>query len=247
LAQGTPQGDALVAARYYFSRGFDSCAAHRCAGTYSSQYQSLVHFQCLPFRQRPYCDEYTRSHPNSEVKHRKARSVLGWGTAWEALRVPLAFINHNKRIKIIIRFAKPELFWRQYFRQRPYCDEYTRSHPNSEVKHRKARSVLGWGTAWEALRVPLAFINHNKRFQIIRNNYARIIMQNNYVFHPLRTVLFWRQYFRQRPYCDEYTRSHPNSEVKHRKARSVLGWGTAWEALRVPLAFINHNKRLQTI
>jgi hypothetical protein len=61
-----------------------------------------------------------------------------------------------------IRFAKPELFWRQYFRQRPYCDEYTRSHPNSEVKHRKARSVLGWGTAWEALRVPLAFINHSE-------------------------------------------------------------------------------------
>ena len=44
-----------------------------------------------------------------------------------------------------------------YLRQRPYCVEYTRSHPNSEVKQRKARSVLGWGTAWEALRVPLAF------------------------------------------------------------------------------------------
>ena len=44
---------------------------------------------CL--RQRPYCVEYTRSHPNSEVKQRKARSVLGWGTAWEVLRVLLAF------------------------------------------------------------------------------------------------------------------------------------------------------------
>ena len=43
---------------------------------------------------------------------------------------------------------------------------------------------------------------------------------------------------RQRPYCDEYTRSHQNSDVKHHKARSVLGWGTAWEALRVPLAFV---------
>ena len=41
--------------------------------------------------------------------------------------------------------------------QRPYCVEYTRSHPNSEVKQRKARSVLGWGTAWEVLRVLLAF------------------------------------------------------------------------------------------
>ena len=43
------------------------------------------------FRQRPYFVEYTRSHPNSEVKRRKARSVLGWGTAREALRVLLAF------------------------------------------------------------------------------------------------------------------------------------------------------------
>ena len=42
------------------------------------------------FRQRPYCIEYTRSHPNSEVKRCKARSVLGWGTAWEVLRVLLA-------------------------------------------------------------------------------------------------------------------------------------------------------------
>ena len=44
-----------------------------------------------------------------------------------------------------------------HFRQRPYYVEYTRSHPNSEVKQRKARSVLGWGTAWEVLRVLLAF------------------------------------------------------------------------------------------
>ena len=50
---------------------------------------SCLRQQC--FRQRPYCDECTRSHPNSEVKHHKARSVLGWGTAWEALRVPLTF------------------------------------------------------------------------------------------------------------------------------------------------------------
>ena len=44
-----------------------------------------------PFCQRPYCVEYTRSHPNSAVNRHKARSVLGWGTAWEALRVPLTF------------------------------------------------------------------------------------------------------------------------------------------------------------
>ena len=58
---------------------------------------------------------------------------------------------------------------RLYFRQRPYCVEYTRSHPNSEVKLRKARSVLGWGTAWEALRVPLTFSFHEVT-QMYNNN-----------------------------------------------------------------------------
>ena len=42
-------------------------------------------------RQRPYRDEHTGSLPNSEVNRRRARSVLGWGTAWEALWVLLAF------------------------------------------------------------------------------------------------------------------------------------------------------------
>ena len=45
-----------------------------------------------------------------------------------------------------------------FFRQRPYSVEHTRSHLNSEVKQPKARSVLGWGTAWEVLRVLLAFL-----------------------------------------------------------------------------------------
>ena len=51
------------------------------------------------------------------------------------------------------------------------------------------------------------------------------------------SVANWHMYFCQRPYCVECTRSHPNSEVNRRKARSVLGWGTAWEALRVLLAY----------
>ena len=53
-----------------------------------------------------------------------------------------------------------------YLRQRPYCVEYTRSHPNSEVKQRKARSVLGWGTAWEVLRVLLAFCGGFCNFEL---------------------------------------------------------------------------------
>ena len=38
-----------------------------------------------------------------------------------------------------------------------YCVEYTGSLPTSEVKRRRARLVLGWGTAWEHLRVLSAF------------------------------------------------------------------------------------------
>ena len=34
---------------------------------------------------RPYHDEYTRSRLITEVKHHRARIVLGWGTAWEHL------------------------------------------------------------------------------------------------------------------------------------------------------------------
>ena len=63
---------------------------------------------------------------------------------------------HHLGITTLLECA-PCLFFHGDFCLRPYCVECTRSHPNSEVKRRKARSVLGWGTAWEALRVPLAF------------------------------------------------------------------------------------------
>ena len=45
----------------------------------------------LSVSQRPYRVECTGSLPNSEVKRRRARIVPGWGTAWEVLRVLLAF------------------------------------------------------------------------------------------------------------------------------------------------------------
>ena len=57
--------------------------------------------------------------------------------------------------------------------QRPYCVESTRSHLNSEVKLHKARLVLGWGTAWEALRVLLTFLA-KRNFQISRALLASI-------------------------------------------------------------------------
>ena len=44
-------------------------------------------------RWRPYRVECTGSLPTSEVKRRRARLVLGWGTAREDLRVLPAFFN----------------------------------------------------------------------------------------------------------------------------------------------------------
>ena len=34
---------------------------------------------------RPYHDEHTHSHLITDVKHRRAEIVLGWGTKWEYL------------------------------------------------------------------------------------------------------------------------------------------------------------------
>ena len=50
---------------------------------------SAVHLFCLfPYICcRPYHVECTGSLPTSEVKRHRARLVLGWGTAWEELRV----------------------------------------------------------------------------------------------------------------------------------------------------------------
>ena len=72
---------------------------------------SPAHCCCLlgcRFRQRPYFVEYTRSHPNSEVKRRKARSVLGWGTAREALRVLLAFLIFPRGSLMFYRINRAE-------------------------------------------------------------------------------------------------------------------------------------------
>jgi hypothetical protein len=51
------------------------------------------------------------------------------------------------------------------------------------------------------------------------------------------THVFCGGYCRWRPYRVECTGSLPTSEVKRRRARLVLGWGTAREDLRVLPAF----------
>ena len=54
--------------------------------------QSIIPGMCdIVFRRRPYRVEYTGSLPTSEVQRRRARLVLGWGTAREDPRVLSAF------------------------------------------------------------------------------------------------------------------------------------------------------------
>ena len=50
--------------------------------------------------------------------------------------------------------------WNQHLRCRPYHVECTGSLLTSEVKRHRARLVLGWGTAWEDLRVLSALSLH---------------------------------------------------------------------------------------
>ena len=67
-------------------------------------------FVKLGCRWRPYRVECTGSLPTSEVKRRRARLVLGWGTAREDLRVLPAFscltrLSHVLVISIIFGFC----------------------------------------------------------------------------------------------------------------------------------------------
>ena len=52
----------------------------------------VIAFYAVGCRWRPYRVECTGSLPTSEVKRRRARLVLGWGTAREDLRVLPAFV-----------------------------------------------------------------------------------------------------------------------------------------------------------
>ena len=60
---------------------------HRCC----DQFVNIAFTNHSEPRCRPYRVECTGSLLTSEVKRRRARLVLGWGTAWEHLRVLTAF------------------------------------------------------------------------------------------------------------------------------------------------------------
>ena len=82
------------------SRGFCLLSSFSCADDIIRQcncwciFSNLMfkHLRKNAFRWRPYRVECTGSLLTSEVKQRRARSVLGWGTAWEDLRVLSAFL-----------------------------------------------------------------------------------------------------------------------------------------------------------
>ena len=81
------------------------------------------------------------------------RSILSYSFFCLRLRVYRVLLSQRPRCSTSCP-RKPRL---HYSCQRPYRVECTGSLPNSEVKRRRARLVLGWGTAREDLRVLLAF------------------------------------------------------------------------------------------
>ena len=66
-------------------------------------------------RWRPYRVECTGSLLTSEVKRRRARLVLGWGTAREDPRVLSALFFHNHRVVVAVinpkMWAHPHAWW----------------------------------------------------------------------------------------------------------------------------------------
>ena len=63
-----------------------------CVGKKSNpKMHEQIHMLLIELRRRPYRVECTGSLSTSEVKQHRARLVLGWGTAWEDLRVLSAF------------------------------------------------------------------------------------------------------------------------------------------------------------
>ena len=93
----------------------------------------------------------------------------------------LKTLLHDSKIRhfISFRFFGPTIILIQIsFSQRPYHVESTQSRQILEVTQRRARSVLGWVTAWEH-RVLLAFFNYCDFFFSLFP--SKIIFQNKLV------------------------------------------------------------------
>ena len=85
------------------------------------------------YRWRPYRVECTGSLPTSEVKRRRARLVLGWGTAREDLRV-LPALHTHQNLKTQAPNESCTGAISTGTRWRPYRAECTGPPPTSEIK-----------------------------------------------------------------------------------------------------------------
>ena len=124
------------------SRGFCLLSSFSCADDIIRQcncwciFSNLMfkHLRKNAFRWRPYRVECTGSLLTSEVKQRRARSVLGWGTAWEDLRVLSAFFLS------LSRHPTSWFTWPRNRRSREQSQQHSRMH-NSGPKNCQGKLV----------------------------------------------------------------------------------------------------------
>ena len=75
-----------------------------------------------------------------QMKLSHCKNTLHCRISWNSTRSTLSYAKSDQELLIGCTDCL-----------RPYHDEYTRSRPITEVKHRRARIVLGLGTTWEHL------------------------------------------------------------------------------------------------
>ena len=102
------------------------------------------------------------------------RTSSGLGT-WLNHRNVCVFGTFDYFVAATLRFLRAGCI-----RWRPYRVECTGSLLTSEVKRRRARLVLGWGTAWEDLRVLSAFPSSRQKKPAKKNRRA-----------PCSRVVYW--------------------------------------------------------
>ena len=153
--------------------------------------------------------EYTGSRPITEVKKRRARSVLEWETVWE-YRVLQTF-NFTICLQSYVMLKTPQST--KYF-----VYGHTTLNTPVLVRSPKLRNV-GLGQ----------YLNGRPSGNTgcCRLLILRICLQSYVMLKTPQSNT--NRLFRLRPYYVEYTGSRPITEVKKRRARSVLEWETVWE------------------
>ena len=93
----------------------------------------LVSQHHISSRWRPYRVECTGSLPTSEVKRRRARLVLGWGTAREDLRVLPAFALHTSNEATGPARTHPRAHTHTHTHTTHTRDAHTRTHTHTHA------------------------------------------------------------------------------------------------------------------